>query len=210
MVLECLPIGMFGSNCFIIGQNGEGAVIDAGVDSEAVCRTAETKGLKIKYIILTHGHIDHIFMVDELREKTGAQVLIHEGDAGAFADAARSGAYMVGATHNFGDADRFVKDGDVLEVGGLKLEIIHTPGHTPGGICIKVENNLFTGDTLFMMSIGRTDMEGGSFEVLMDSIMNRLMLLDESLKVYPGHGDPTSIGAEKKHNPFVKMAREGR
>ena len=208
MILECLPIGMFSSNCYIIGENGEGVIIDAGGNSEEIYKAVEKHDLKAKYIILTHGHVDHICSASKLREKTGAKVLIHEADGGALTDADQNGSYLLGREYTFEKADELLKDGDIIEVGGLKLEIIHTPGHTLGCICIKVGDSLFTGDTLFRMSIGRTDFEGGSYEQIISSINKKLMKLGDETAVYPGHGTPSTIGFERKNNPFLKYSEE--
>jgi len=203
MILKRLATGMLASNCYILGDNGEGAVIDPGAGTDEILKTADDAGLKIKYIMLTHAHLDHMLSMDTLREKTGAKVLVHEGDAAALPDSRANGAALFGSNKTFKGADGTLKDGDIIEVGGLKLEIIHTPGHTPGGICIKVDNCIFTGDTLFRMSVGRTDLGRGDYDDLMDSLKNKLMKLDDNLVVYPGHGTTTTIGYERENNPFI-------
>lgn len=203
MIFEILPTGLFGSNCYILGDNGEGVVIDPGVEAGEILGAAEKNSLKVKYIILTHTHIDHICYMDELRDLTGAKVAVHKADSDTFSNPVLNGSVLMGQNISFKDADIFLKEGDVLEVGSLKLNIIHTPGHTPGGICIKVDNNIFTGDTLFRLSIGRTDLGRGSYEELINSIKSRLMILDDNVKVYPGHNEPTTIGFERKNNPFL-------
>lgn len=204
MFLKCLPTGIFASNCYILGDSGEGAIIDCGVKADEVKEVIEKAGLKIKYIILTHGHIDHIAEVDRIREITGAKVVMHKDDAQSLSNSMLNGSTLLGSSAEFKSADGILNHGDVLEVGGLKLEVIHTPGHTPGGICIKVEDKVFTGDTLFRTSIGRTDLGNGNYEDIINSIRTRLMTLDESVTVYPGHGGDTTIGFEKRHNPFLQ------
>ncbi|HHW48927.1 MAG TPA: MBL fold metallo-hydrolase [Clostridiaceae bacterium] len=202
MVLKRLPTGMLASNCYIIGDSGEGAIIDPGADSGEILKAVEEMGLKIKYIILTHAHVDHICSVDKVREKTGAQVMVHKDDAEALTNSRYNGSMLFGLNKTFKPADILLEDGDIVNIGQLKLEIIHTPGHTPGGICIKAENCVFTGDTLFRMSIGRTDLGNGNYDDLMDSI-NKLMKLDGETVVYPGHGTSTTIEYEKMYNPFI-------
>jgi hydroxyacylglutathione hydrolase len=204
MILKKLPTGMLSSNCYILGDNGEGVIIDPGADVREIMDAVESTKLKIKYIILTHAHLDHIVSMDSLRDKIGAKVLVHENDAAALVDGWANGAAMFGIDISLKSADMNLKDGDIVEVGGLKLEIIHTPGHSPGSMCIKAGNNLFTGDTLFRMSIGRTDLPGGNYDEIMDSLKNKLMKLDGEIKVYPGHGSSTTIAYEKKHNPFLR------
>ncbi len=204
MIIKCLPTGMFGSNCYVIGENGEGMIIDPGTDGGEIYSVVEENNLKVKYIILTHGHIDHICSVEQVKASTGAPVLVHEKDAEALSDSMLNGSAMFGKSAAFSSAGGFVKDGDILDIGGLKVQIIHTPGHSPGSICIKAENSIFTGDTLFKRSIGRTDLGNGSYEDIMDSIMKKLVALPEDTVVYPGHGEPTNIGSEKKLNPFIK------
>ncbi|ABN52574.1 MAG TPA: MBL fold metallo-hydrolase [Hungateiclostridium thermocellum] len=198
MVIKCLPIGLFASNCYIVGQNGEGVVIDPGCSPQMIVDAAKENNLEIKYIIITHGHIDHLMSVDEVRKKTGAEVLIHEKDADKLTDPNLNDPVGVGLGRKCKAADRLLKDGEVITVGGLDFEIIHTPGHSAGGICIKVGDVVFTGDTLFCMGIGRTDFPDGDLSTLLDSIKNKLMKLDDNVVVYPGHGEPTTIGRERK------------
>jgi len=203
MVLECIPTGMFGSNCYIAGDNGDGVVIDPGTDVETIIKTAEKNGLTIKFIILTHGHIDHICSANKLRQLTGAHIAAHRDEIDIITNPQYNGSALFGEAAAFNNVDIVLTDGDIIESGGLKLEIIHTPGHTPGGICIKTGDNLFTGDTLFRKSIGRTDLGGGNYKNLIYSIKSRLMTLEDEVKVYPGHGESSTIGFERKNNPFL-------
>lgn len=203
MILKRLPTGMLDSNCYIIGNNNEGVIIDPGANSEDILEMIKQAGLNIKYIILTHAHVDHIVSVDEIRYKLKAKVLIHQDDAESLSNPLHNGSNLFGIRKTFDPADVLLKDKDKIDLAGLKLEIIHTPGHTPGGICIKIDDNLFSGDTLFRMSIGRTDLGDGDYDNLMDSIKNKLMSLDDKVVVYPGHGTATTIGYERKYNPFI-------
>lgn len=197
MLIECLPTGMFESNCYIIYNNNEGIIIDAGVSTSEVMEVLDKKNIKIKYIVLTHVHIDHVCYIDELREKTGAEVLVHENDGKKLLDPTLNGSESFGRKMSFKPADRLLRDGDEIDAGGVNFKIIHTPGHSSGCICIKAENNLFTGDTLFKMARGRTDLGDGNESELLSSIKNKLMILDDKTVVYPGHGAATTIGAEK-------------
>ncbi len=203
MIMRCLPTGMLTSNCYILGDGGEGAVIDPGVKCSDIIEALEAEGLGLKYIILTHAHIDHIISMESLRSHYGAPVLAHRLDAEAPGDPRMNGAGLFGLKTVYRAADTALEHGDVYTIGGQKLEIIHTPGHTPGSICIKAGDSLFTGDTLFRLGIGRTDLGGGSMEDIIDSLTNRLMALDDETKVYPGHGPETTIGYERRNNPYL-------
>lgn len=203
MLLRYLPTGMLGSNCYVVGNSGEGVIIDPGSRASDIIRLVEEMKLDIKYILLTHTHIDHITSVDEIRDRFGAKVMVHEADAAAMSDGMLNGSALFASSKTFRDADIFLKDGNNFEVGGMRIDIIHTPGHTPGGICVKIENSIFTGDTLFRMSVGRTDLGTGNQRDLMNSIKNKLIVLDDSVAVYPGHGESSTIGFEKENNPFI-------
>lgn len=202
MILKRLPTGMFASNCYIVGQNNKGVIIDPGAKKTNILEMVRQENLDIEYIILTHAHIDHIISMDEIREELRAKVLVHQDDSGSLLDPRYNGSKLFGVNKVFRPADILLKDKDIVDAGGLKIEIIHTPGHTPGSICVKIADNLFTGDTLFRMSVGRTDLGLGDYDQLMNSI-KRLMALDDETMVYPGHGTATTIGYERKNNPFV-------
>lgn len=205
MIIETLAVGSLGANCYIIGcsDTKEGVVIDPGGSSNAILNTVKSLGLNIKYIIDTHGHIDHIGANDEVKKATGAEVIIHEDDKDMLTNHQKNLSMFMGEELSFSPADRLVKDGDTIEFGNLVLEVIHTPGHTRGGITLKLDQKLFVGDTLFAGSIGRTDFPGGSYEDIIKSIKTKLLVLPEDTKVYPGHGPVSTIGYEKKTNPFL-------
>lgn len=204
MKFKVLPLGVYQANCYIVTdeKDNETAVIDPGGDFDQLKRYIEHNNLKVRYIILTHGHGDHIGALAELKEYTKAPVCINENDSSMLKDSRRNLSRLIGGKGVEIETDLKLKDGDVLELGDTKLEIIHTPGHTKGGICIRCGNVLFSGDTLFACSIGRTDLEGGSYEEILSSIKNKLFILPEDTEVYPGHGAATTIKTEKKHNPF--------
>lgn len=194
---------MFESICYVVGDKGEGIIIDPGTSAFSIIKLVEEMKLDIKYIVITHGHIDHICSLDEVRNRLGAKVMIHEADAAALTDEILNGSALFATGRTFKEADILLTDGYCFEVGGMKFEIIHTPGHSPGSICIKTGNVIFTGDTLFRMSVGRTDLGRGSHRDLINSIKNKLMVLDDDVVVYPGHGEPSTIGFERENNPFV-------
>ncbi len=203
MKISRIMTGLVDSNVYILGDAGEAVLIDAGVTTGEIEKVLKEEALALKYIILTHAHFDHVAYVDELRDRTGAKVLVHEKDAGALTDPYYNGSVMFGKSRVFKPADVLLKDGDVIEFGGTKLEVIHTPGHTSGGICIKSDNTVFTGDTLFRLSIGRSDLGDGDGDLLIASIKTKLMPLADDTVVYPGHGAASAIGFERKNNYFL-------
>lgn len=205
MELTTLSNGVFGSNTYIIENQKNCAVIDCGNRPKDILRVIKDKNLTVKYIILTHGHIDHILYAGELKNETGALLCIHHDDLSLYSDSTVNGYDLFGFNIDVLKLppDYFIKDGDKLPLGDSLLEIIHTPGHSPGGVCVLFGNMLFTGDTLFQLSIGRTDLFGGSLQKLMESVKTRLFTLDDAVVVYPGHGPSTNIGFEKENNPYV-------
>jgi len=203
MILKKLATGMFNSNSYIAGADGDAVVIDAGVKETKMIEAASKEGLTIRYIILTHVHIDHIAYIDELKAATGATTVAHRKDAPHMRDAWRNGAKLFGKNSVYEPIDLEVDDGDSITVGGIVFKFIHTPGHTSGGMCILAEDNLFTGDTLFYKSIGNTSLGDGNDDLLLKSINERLFTLPPDTKVFPGHGIQSTIGFEKANNPYV-------
>ncbi|MHB8171557.1 MAG: MBL fold metallo-hydrolase [Thermincolia bacterium] len=205
MFHKCLPVGPMAANCFIIGceQTKEAAVIDPGGDAKVILSLLDKEGLELKYIINTHGHIDHIGANDEVKAASGAKIIIHELDAEMLTNPRKNLSAFMGAMNSFKAADKTVKDGDMIQVGNLELKVIHTPGHTPGGICLKQGALLWTGDTLFQGSIGRSDFPGGNHDTLISSIKTKLTVLPDDTQVFPGHGPSSNIGEEKRSNPFL-------
>lgn len=204
MIIETIPVGMMVANCYIIGceKTKEGAIIDPGADAASLLNKIKQLGLRMKYIILTHGHSDHIGALKEIKEKTDALVGIHPLDKEMLESPALNLSEHMGRKLALDLADIKVKEGDILSIGNEKLKIIHTPGHTPGGISIVTDDAVFTGDTLFAGSIGRTDFPNGSTENILSSIENKLFILPDHTKVYPGHGPSSTIEREKNTNPF--------
>lgn len=197
--------GVFGSNSYIIESQGSCAIIDCGNRPKDILKVLKEKNLTARYIILTHGHVDHILYAGEIKNETDALLCIHRDDLSMYSDPLKNGYELFGFninTMNF-PPDYYLKDGDRLPLEDSILEIIHTPGHSPGGVCVLCDNLLFTGDTLFQLSIGRTDLFGGSHQKLIESIKNRLYTLDDTILVYPGHGPSTTIAFERENNPYV-------
>lgn len=205
MVLYRIVVGRLEVNCFILADDKtkEAVVIDAGDDAPDILKIIKDNGLKVKYIVATHGHFDHVGANKELKEATGAELLIHEGDAPIMASASQyARAFGIEITAS-PKADRYVKQGDIIIAGEIKLKVLHTPGHSPGGISLLEQGMVFTGDTLFAGSIGRSDLPGSDLKTLLRSIKTNLLTLPDDTKVFPGHGPASTIGDERKENPFL-------
>lgn len=205
MIIKTLAVGPIMANCFIVGceETLAAAVIDPGDEPDRILKALAESNLTVKLIINTHGHFDHVGANKRLKEVTGAPILIHPLDAPMLNQLADSAGAWGMAADNSPPPDRELQDGDEVTCGKIIFKVIHTPGHTPGGISLYTEHEVFVGDTLFAGSIGRTDFPGGSFETLKESIQQKLFVLNDDLKVYPGHNQPTTIGVEKRTNPFV-------
>ena len=205
MIVKTLCVGMLQTNCYIVGceETKEGVIIDPGGNAKRILAEVEKLGLKIKYIINTHGHFDHTLANKEVVKATGAPLAIHSADAPMLTEG--GGALLFGIIGKASPpADMMLEEGQVLTLGNIELKVLHTPGHSPGSICLynEKEGMLFDGDVLFNMGIGRTDLPGGNYHLMMDSLQRLLTLPDETM-VYPGHGPPTTIGRERRSNPFL-------
>jgi len=210
MIFEQFEVGNFAVFCYLIGdeETQEGLFIDPADEADKLISKAKSHGLeKIKYIVNTHCHVDHIMGNAAMAKKTGAEIVIHEKDAEALP---RTPSYLLEmfSAAPSPPADIRVKEGDIIQVGKIGLQVIHTPGHSPGGMSLYLDGKVFTGDTLFVGSVGRTDFPGSSWDVLEASVQKKLYVLPGDTIVYPGHNygsSPSStIQYEKRHNPFVR------
>jgi glyoxylase-like metal-dependent hydrolase (beta-lactamase superfamily II) len=194
------------ANCFIVGcENTKSAVvIDPGDEADKILMSLAESQLTVKYIINTHGHFDHVGANKRMKEATGADILIHQADAFMLAQISSASMAFGLKVEDSPSADRTVADGDTITFGDITFTVIHTPGHSPGGISLVADKMVFVGDSLFAGSIGRTDFPGGDYDTLISSIKTKLFPLGDDVKVYTGHGPATTIGQEKRMNPFLK------
>jgi glyoxylase-like metal-dependent hydrolase (beta-lactamase superfamily II) len=208
MFVKQLQVGQMAVFAYLVGDpiTGDALVIDPAGDTKEIIAEAKKNNLRINYIVNTHGHVDHTGGNAEMQKATGAKIVVHEDDAIMLTSTPATILRMFGAKSS-PPADILVKDGDIISVGNVSLKVIHTPGHSPGGISLYSPGYVFTGDTLFVEAVGRTDLPGGSWQVMYKAIKEKLFCLPEDTKVMPGHNygrTPTStIGHEKSNNPSV-------
>ena len=207
MILKALSLSFMGTNCYIVGSEltKRGMIIDPGAEAKVILRTVKDLGLTIPLIVATHTHFDHVGALKPVKEETGAEFALHEAEAerglGTFS---RVMASMAGGSLGpLPRPERLLKDGDNIDIDDLHFTVLYTPGHSPGGISLVGHGVVFSGDTLFNFGIGRTDFPGCSHRQLINSIQDKLMTLPDETIVYPGHGPETTIGAERKMNPFL-------
>lgn len=203
-----LAVGPFAANCYVVGSSAtkQGMIIDPGAEAGTILKTVRQAGLSIFLIVITHAHIDHVGAVREVQHSTGARFAIHEAEKGLALSAPIRMLTSLGISpvKSPPRPDRLLKDGDRIDIGDLSFEVLYTPGHSAGGICLSGHGVVFSGDTLFNLGIGRTDFPGMSHERLIESIREKLMVLPDQTIVYPGHGPPTTIGDERRGNPFLR------
>lgn len=205
MFIETYVVGPLQENSYVAAceESKEAVIIDPGAEAERIYRGVTFHGFTLKYIMNTHGHLDHIGGVAGLVEKSGTPFLLHQDDLYLIEDIDRDPlqAYLQVASPP--RPQQLLNDGDRIQLGTIDFQVLHTPGHTPGSVCFLTGNTLFSGDTLFANSIGRTDLPGGNHEQLLNSIREKLLPLDDDVKVYPGHGNATTMGIERQYNPFL-------
>jgi glyoxylase-like metal-dependent hydrolase (beta-lactamase superfamily II) len=207
LIIEPLVVGALQTNSYVVGDEAtrEGIVIDPGGDGDVILEAVQRLKLKVKLVVNTHGHFDHIMANKEVMEGTGAPLAIHPDDAAMLTNPLRSFAFLAGKFHPSPAATVSLQEGAMVEFGSIKLQVLHTPGHSPGSISLWCadEKVVFSGDALFHLGIGRTDFPGGSMRVLLQSIQDKLFTLPDDTVVYSGHGPETTIGFERRHNPFL-------
>ncbi len=210
MKIDCLILGAFETNCYVLRDSAtvtDCLIIDPGLQAEQLIDFLQGHKLNPVAAVLTHGHADHIAGVAPLRKNfPQIKVYVHKHDASMLVEPTHNLSAFAGRLIKAGPADVLLQDGDIIEQAGIRLHVLHAPGHTPGGICLYCEDDgiVFTDDTLFAESVGRTDFPGGSMSQLLESIGQKLLTLPEKTKVYPGHGPETTIAREKAHNPFLQ------
>lgn len=204
MILKTITAGPLGVNCYLIGceKTNAGAVIDPGDDAPVILDVIKKNNLDINYIMLTHGHVDHLAHLSKLKDEIETEFLMHQKDTfllkGLFAQALMFGLPNPGKP----TPDRLINDGEEISLGELKIKVLHTPGHSPGSVTYFVEDKLFVGDLIFAGSIGRTDLPKGDYQTLIKSVETKIFTLPDETIIYPGHGPETTVGTEKATNPF--------
>lgn len=204
VLLDRLEVGSFATNCYLVAcsKTREAVIIDPGDEGGRIIKRVQELKLRVKYVLNTHAHIDHIGANDEVRAALKVPLLAHAADLPRYRTPQASLALFRGRVEAE-PPDRFLEEGDVLEAGTLKIKVLETPGHSPGGITLDINGVLFVGDTLFAGSIGRTDFPGGSYQSLIQNIKEKILIYPDDTEVFPGHGPPTTVGDERRYNPFL-------
>jgi glyoxylase-like metal-dependent hydrolase (beta-lactamase superfamily II) len=207
--VESFPVGPFECNCVILAdeETREAVIIDPGDDARRILDRAKRNGLNVRFLLHTHAHLDHIMATKRVKEETEAQVLLHPADDWLYQNLAMQCGMFGWNVDTPSSIDRHFQDGDSIAFGKQALRVIHTPGHTPGSVCLELGGEetplILSGDTLFAGGIGRTDLWGGSYPQILRSIHEKLLVKPDPTKVIPGHGPKTTIGDERRHNPFL-------
>ena len=206
MKILAMEVGYIATNCYIVinEETHHGVIVDPGGDAGRIMDAVNKEGVTVDAIFLTHGHGDHIMALGEVKERTGAPVYISKEDETMLSDPNRSLAAFIGGRYVPACADKYFADGDEVEAAGMKFKVLATPGHTPGGVCLMTGDVVFCGDTVFAESIGRTDFPGGSYKQLLASIKSKILPLADDVKLLPGHGPATTVGWERRRNPFLQ------
>jgi len=205
MKINSMVVGPLGVNCYFIEKNGKAIIVDPGGNTEDIIKHLDKNNLEPAAIINTHGHFDHIGAVSELSAKLSIPFKIHKDDEFLVSMGSETAKMFGFGEMQIPPVSENIKDGDIIDFEGLSIQVLHTPGHSPGGVCLYVKEleSVITGDTLFLESIGRSDFQYGDHDQLISSIKTKILTLDENTKVYPGHGPSSSVGHEKKYNPFL-------
>lgn len=202
MKIQCIQAGSLEANCYIVNDAGVALIIDPGGDAEKIANIVREEECVAEKIILTHGHFDHIGAADAVRRKCGAKIYIHRLDAPMLSDNQKNLSFLSNEAPAPFEADGFLNDGDSINVGNAVFRVYHTPGHSPGGICLYTDGVLFSGDLIFKGSIGRFDF--GDFRQERSSVTKMIHMFDDDVRILPGHGEETTVGFEKKYNPYVE------
>jgi glyoxylase-like metal-dependent hydrolase (beta-lactamase superfamily II) len=209
MIVEKLVVGPLQENCYIVGEDdsGEGIIIDPGDEAQRIVAAAQRLGLTVRAIVNTHGHVDHIAAAQAVKETLGARLYLHPGDLRYLPDTVEQGAMFGIPDAREPVVDVHLSDGAEIPFGALKAQVIHVPGHTPGGCLLRIGDDVFCGDLIFSGSIGRTDLPGGDYVAIVDSLERAILSLPDHVRLHPGHGPSTTVAVERRFNPFLQGLR---
>lgn len=207
MIIKSLAVGAIQANCFILGdeKTKKAVLIDPGGDASRILKAVNDLKLDVVAILLTHGHFDHVEAMGEVQKALGAPTCCHAAAAPMIKKVSDQGSLFGMHVNPVPLPEKFLEDGDDVAFGELSLHVVHTPGHSQGSLSYIIDGNVFVGDLIFAGSIGRTDLSGGNFDTLIDSVKNRIFTLPDETVIHPGHGPSTTVGAEKRTNPFFRQ-----